>query len=79
MGVCSIIGRNLPLYGVIRVVKRGVAGAERVCAAAMVAQWLQWRGGGGCNGGAVVVVERVCAAVMAAQVLQLEKACAAAV
>ena len=81
MGVCSIIGRNLPLYGVIRVVKRVVAGAERVCAAAMVAQWLRWRGGGGggCNGGAVVVVERVCAAVMAAQVLQLEKACAAAV
>ena len=40
VGVCSIIGRNLSLYGVIRVVKRVVAVMERVCAAAMVAQWL---------------------------------------
>ena len=44
VGGCCIIGRNLPLYGVIRVVKRVVAVVERVCAAAMVAQWLWWRG-----------------------------------
>ena len=40
VGVCSIIDRNLSLYGVIRVVKRAVAVMERVCVAAMVAQWL---------------------------------------
>ena len=43
VGVCSIVGRNLSLYGVIRVVKRVVAVVERVCAAAMEAQWLRWR------------------------------------
>ena len=66
VGVCSIVGRNLSLYGVIRMVKRVVAVVEEVCVAAMVAQWLWWRGGGvavmvvrwcgggcvfGCNGG----------------------------
>ena len=49
VGLCSIIGRNLPLYGVIRVVKRVVA----------VAQWLWWgEDVCGCDGGAVVVVEK---------------------
>ena len=43
VGVCSIVGRNLSLYGVIRVVKRVVAVVERVCAAVMEAQWLWWR------------------------------------
>ena len=76
--VCSIIGRNLSLYGVIMVVKKVVAVAERVCAAAMVVRWcggggvvaammVQWCGGGGmcaCDDGAVVAVERVCMAVM---------------
>ena len=44
VGVCSIVGRNLSLYGVIRVVKRVVAVVERVCVAVMVARWLWWRG-----------------------------------
>ena len=67
VGACSIVGRNLSLYGVIRMVKRVVAVVEEVCVAAMVAQWLWWRGGAcvavmvvrwcgggcvfGCNGG----------------------------
>ena len=49
VGVCSIVGRNLSLYGVIRVVKSGGCGVEGVC---------------GCDGGTVVVVEVVCVAVM---------------
>ena len=39
VGVCSIVGRNLPLYGVIRVVKRVVVVVEGVCVAVMLAQW----------------------------------------
>ena len=54
VGVCSIVGRNLSLYGIIRMVKRVVAVVEEVCVAAMVEQWLWWRGVCGCDGGAMV-------------------------
>ena len=60
VGVCSIVGRNLSLYGVIRVVKRVVAVVEGVCA---------------CDGGAVVVVEGVCVAAMVVQWLQFKQKC----
>ena len=40
-------------------VKRVVAVAERVCAGAMLAQWLWWgEDVCGCDGGEVVVVEK---------------------
>ena len=58
VGVCSIKGRNLSLYGIIRVVKRVVAVAERVCAAAIVVHWYGGGGVCGCDDGVVVAVEK---------------------
>ena len=49
VGVCSVVGRNLPMYGVIGGGESGGCGGEGVC---------------GCGGGAVVVVEGECVVAM---------------